>query len=538
MADSPPAHYSSTAYTDSTAGSFADALLQALCQLDGQGRLTAKHARRLRRAIIETPKADRLGVAMEIEEHLGPFTSLPRQARDAIVRAIGEDDWWRMAGRNIGNWHFAMTRLTCTAYRKLDQSKFGRLGRPLCEVVRSLAQGGPAYSLYWTYRQQLLWQARSLARPTLGAMLQLAEIEPWHFAVSYAQGIPQPAAFRAFWHDPSRQNTVGVMLGIDLLPTPHGWWFIESNLNGALRLERTALYDRDPFVANLLAFVRAKGYRHLVVMGNTDYVDPLMAKQYEEGAAAAGLKLTIIEDAYLPKKVYGQSFHVPPPDEDSTLVMRIKQYRTSLDNLFHHKRTSRQALEVYQRRSTDPAIHLVPTGFSPILGDVASDTPFPNLVYKYPERDSGSAVVFLKAMSIEHARTVIQEAAQRNHLRSSFERFKQRVQRFDEDGLFQPYVRSSMLPDRRLYIVRAHVLLTPVGTHFLSAHRVVAGREVPAHLPSGLVRDPKPYLVNYSAGAHYEIVPPEEEPTVVKTALAIAHGFAWAAAYGFQTMTD
>jgi hypothetical protein len=50
------------------------------------------------------------------------------------------------------------------------------------------------------------------------------------------------------------------------------------------------------------------------------------------------------------------------------------------------------------------------------------------------------------------------------------------------------------------------------------------------------VHDPKPYLVNYSAGAKYEVVPPDEEPEVVQTALALARGFAWAATYGFQTI--
>lgn len=524
-----------TVHTDRATRAFAAAMAQALHHVDSKGHVTVEDAAQLRRVIAETPKEHRLTVATNLEDYVGPFESLPKHTCDAIVQAIREADWWRMAGQNLGAWHPALTRLARRIHAELPQGKLGRLLGHLCYIV----EGGPSYSLHVSYQQRLLWQARTLAHPPLKAMLQLAEIAPWHFAVGYAQGIPQLTPFRALWHDPARHNTIGVMLGLDLLPTADGWYFIESNLNSALRHERTVLYDRDPFVSNLLDFVKVQGYRHLVVMGNNVvHMDSLMIKQYQEGAAAAKLKLTILEDAYLPKKLQRQGYGVPRLEEDRTLVMRMKFYRTSLDGLFQHKMASRRALEVYKRRSADPAVRLVPTGFSVFLGDVALDEPFPNLVYKFPELDSGRGVVLIKATSPAHAGAVLREAARQHHPQSPFDRVKQRIIRAHEPGIYQPYLHASMLPSRRLYIVRAHVLLTPIGTHFLSAHRVIAGREVPEHLPPGFVQDPTPYLVNYSAGAKYEIVPSEEEPEVVQTALALARGLCWAASNGFQTIAE
>ena len=530
-----------TAVANGTTNSFATAMAQAVHQLDHDGRLTAENARILRRVIAATPREHRLYVAMEPERYFGPFESLPRKARDAIVQAVRDDDRWRMTGRNMGDWHFAMTRLIRTAGTKLRKSKLGRSTNELADVIRKSVQEGPAYGVQELYRRQLLWEGKFMARPTLAAMLRVAEIEPWHFAVGYARGLPQPAPFRGFWHDPSRQNTIGVMLGIDLLRTPDGWWFIESNLNSALRRERTAIYDRDPFVSSLLDFVGGQGYRHLIVMmNNAARVDRLMAKQYEEGAAAHNIRLTILEDAFLPKRAYRLSYDVPPVDEDRTLVMRIKYYPTSLDRLFQHTRASRQALEVYKRRSADPAFLLPPTGLEPILERIDLNDPFPNLVYKLPERDSGGGVMLLKVMSPEHAHTVLQELPRLKSPESLIARFRGSMHRrmFDQNGIFQPFVRSSMLPGRRLYIVRAHVLMTPIGNHFLSAHRVVSGSAVPESLPLGLVQDPTPYLVNYSEGAKYEVVPPEEESEVVTAALAVAKGLAWAAAHGFQTTAE
>ena len=92
-----------------------------------------------------------------------------------------------------------------------------------------------------------------------------------------------------------------------------------------------------------------------------------------------------------------------------------------------------------------------------------------------------------------------------------------------------------MLSGRKLYKIRAHVLITPVGLQFLEAYRVISRFSVPDKLPFGIVGDPGPYLVNLSSSSNYEIVPPEEEQSVKEAAIAAAKGLSWAVDYGFQT---
>ncbi|MER3446249.1 MAG: hypothetical protein C4291_05125 [Candidatus Dadabacteria bacterium] len=174
------------------------------------------------------------------------------------------------------------------------------------------------------------------------------------------------------------------------------------------------------------------------------------------------------------------------------------------------------------------------TGPEPVLGDIYPDDPFPNLVYKLPDLDEGKGVAFLKVSSAEHARTVLKESLHLNHRRKLLWNCYLIK---EQKGLFQSYIRSQLLSGRRLYIIRVHVLITPIGIKFLSAHRVVSERAVPEYLPLGVVQNPLPYIVNYSVGSKYEVVPPEEELAVETAALAIARGLAWAATYGFQTMT-
>jgi hypothetical protein len=377
------------------------------------------------------------------------------------------------------------------------------------------------------------WQGKFSLHPTLPAILKLLQIKPRDFAVCYAQNIPQLEAYRGFYHEASRHNTYSVVIGIDLLPTPEGYWYVESNLNFGMSYTRTALYDSDPFVANLIEFASEQGYRHLMIVNNTSsYVNRVMAKQFEEMAKARKIKLTIVEDAYLPKSDYIQSFSIPSLAEDGTLVVRTKFYRTSLDYLFQNKRASCRAIEMYKQCSSDPELLLPITSAEPQLDKVDKDDPFPNLVYKLPEKDEGKGLIFLKAESPDHAQRLLSEAIRMNHARGLTDRLYSLIE--DRKGIFQSYVRSLLLKGRRLYKIRAHVLLSPIGVKFLSAHSVISGFTVPEHLPFGVVKDPRPYLVNLSSSSEYAILSSEEESAVVKSALSVAKGLSWAAAYGFQ----
>jgi hypothetical protein len=469
------------------------------------------------------------------EQHLGPFDMLPQATQRAIVRAIEANDCREMAGHELGDWHIAITQLLHRLWHNLPRGM--RLARRLATVAATVLQNGPARGGYKLYRWQLGLRGKYAARPTLAALLEAAGINLKQLAVCYARGISQPEIYRGLWHDPVQHNTVGVVLGIDLLPSADGYWFIESNLDCALRLERTALYDQDPFISRLLDFASTQGYRHLVILaGNSSRIDALMTKQYEDGAAARKLKLTLIEDAFLPYSDQARSFSIPAFQHDKTLVVRIKYYHTSLDYVLQHKWASNYALKKYKAFSAEPLLLLPPVGHEPLLGTCSLDEPFPNLVYKFPERDSGAGVLFFKATSPAHAQSLLTEA--RLLFRPKDLGGRLFALQEDHHGLYQPYICPRLLDRRRLYIVRSHILITPNGMQFLSAHRVVSGSTIPEHLPIGVVQDPRPYLVNYSLGAKYERVPSAEEEEVKAATFAAAKGLYWAATYGFQTMAQ
>ncbi len=466
--------------------------------------------------------------------YFGPFDSLTAEARKAIVEAIAREDRWRMRGHEIGDWHIKLAQFFTGVRRPLSQRGLTGLSR-LAEALALAFRSGPAFLLHMLYRGLLSCHGRAPLPQTLPSLLSRIGLDPRNLAVCYARNMLQPESYRGFHHDAGRHNTYGVLLGIDLLPADGGFWYIESNLDFGMSRTRAALYDHDPFVTNLVDFAGEQGYRNLMVVHKSaSHLNECMARQYAEEARARGIRLTLVEDAYLPPQPGCiQSYGVPACVGNDTLVVRSKYYPTSLDYLFQHKNASIRALTAYKQHVDDPALQVPMTGNESVLEDVRPGDPFPNLVYKLPERDEGKGVIFIKAESREHATLLLEEALRRDRPRGILGRLYAMLE--DGNGLFQPYIRSSMLPGRRLYKVRAHVLISPAGARFLSAHRVVSQHEVPHQLPLGLVEDRRPYLVNLSTSSNYELVPPDEEQAVIEAALAIGRGLSWAASYGFRT---
>lgn len=511
----------------------------AICGVDEFGRLSKTAAATLRKALGQIPKKELHRWRVDLVGSLGPFEELPENAQRAIVETITDYDGSRTRGHELGVWHRALLRLLWRvkhwAYGlKPAHSRIVRAARQVADVMAFGARKGPAQALHTLHDRWLYLKGRFSARPSLQAAFSLSGIQPPQLAVCFATGIPQRPRYRGYWNDPSRHNTVGIVAGVDFIPTTEGCWYVESNLDLAQRPERSALYERDPFVNNLLDFAVRHGYSRLVLMdNNSSGVDPVMASQYTAGAEERNLDVTLVDRVNTPGSHRMRSYGIPPIDQDDTLVVRLKSYPTSLDNLFDLKRACSRALELYRLATGDSDLLLPASSADPILGEVDADDPYPNVVYKLPELDQARGVYFLKARSVEHARELADEAVQTSSHRGLQERILFAMT--GRSGLFQPYVKSSLLPDRRLYIIRAHVLITPVGVEMLSAHRVVTGTGIPGSLPFGVVADTRPYLVNFSANSRYEIVPSDEESAATRAALAVGRGLAWAAEYGFET---
>jgi hypothetical protein len=302
--------------------------------------------------------------------------------------------------------------------------------------------------------------------------------------------------------------------------------------------ERSRLYTVDPFVTNLVQFAKRNGYTSLLFLACNDVpVDDIMAARIEQAARDAGIRATVLEDCYAPQRRLAQTFLVPPLDHGRTLVVRRKMFHIALDAIFHHKTLSFAALEAYQRTFPERDVRLPPTDLEEISRALRMDGPFPNLVCKFPERDQGQGVVFMKVPTLARARAILDDAVEMNRhsVANIWTKLRYRFNLEDQTAVFQPYIPSSLGEDRCLSIVRAQVFASPIGSQFLSAHRVVSELPTPASLGEGLVHDARPYIVNYSLESHHAPIAPEDTARVETAALSVVRGLCWAVEARYQT---
>jgi hypothetical protein len=510
------------------------ALRDALNAVRSDGRVPRPVASRVRAAVLEQRRRRAEPPAQEIVDALPAFETLSDDARQSLYAVVRRDDEWSMWLRRA-KWRQALTRAARTLALKIP-GRYLRLRR-LLDLGESLFlfwQARLAHELYRVWLGLRGWTARE---PTLAATLRIAGLDARVIAASYLRDTPQPLDTAAYWHNPVDHTTVGVIVGIDFIVNEEGVWFVESNLNVGLTEERSRLYETDPFVDNLVRFARQNGYTSLVYLACNDYgVDRIMAAAIERAALASGLRATILEDRYAPQCHFAQTFEVPPLAE-RTLVVRGKMFHTALDAVFHNKTLSLHALESYQRALHDPEVRLPLTGAHSMPETLRMDGPFPNVVYKFPERDQGQGVMFLKVPSLARAQAILSDPIEMNRhsVANVWTKLRYRLKLEEQTGIFQAYVPSFLLEGRRLSIARAHVLATPVGLAFLSAHRVVSNLPVPESLAEGLVEDATPYIVNYSLDSEHAPMPLDEEVRVSKAALGVVRALCWAVQSHFQT---
>src|SRR5688572_1675318 len=393
----------------------AGALLDLFESADETGYVPGRVARGALRIISRASRAERAAAMHDPEQHFGPFDGLSEAAQRGILWAFRQRDWIRVRRQEPGAVHLSLMhplfRLKKRAYAQAASSRGAAAAR---QVIDTLAFGVRRLpfdaNLAW---DRLESQARvRLGRiPSLAAVLSVAGIDIRPLAACYARPIGQPSGYRGYWHDATAKRTVGVAAGIDFLPTDEGLRFVECNINFAQRAERSALYETDPYVENLLDFAVEQGYRRLTVVDSGAIgIDPATAQRFEMGARARGLALTLVDRENVPDSKYQCRYSMPPIETPDTLQVRTRSYPIALAYVADMKRASVRVLERYQEIARDPALLLLQSGSEPLLGHVAPGEPFPNVVYKLTEIDQARGVYFLKAESAEHARRILGDA--------------------------------------------------------------------------------------------------------------------------------
>lgn len=483
-------------------------------------RIETRSARRLSKELKKIKISNK-----EPEEYLGPYENLSSDVSQIIQSMVETED--RLNSKEI-YFHIKLSQLMVKLWWLSSRYKltrpFSNLLYFISIIVKSLPKIFPII-----YRNFIIVRDKILFKSSLPATLYAAGIKPQDFVVCYVKSISQPEKYPGFLDNRSENITYGTILGIDLIPSNEGYWFIESNLNFGISKKRSLLYDRDPFIINLLEYAFTKDYKNLIFLYNTSsYVNSLMKLQLQKESKFYGIEITFIEDPHLPGVDYISQNKILQDLDKNTLIVKTRFCRTSLDYLLNNKSASLRALKKFQSVSHTPM--LIPEmSNEPIINHF--NPSFPNVIYKLSDRDEGKGLLLMKVETSDQAKESVKIFLKRQsrHLLSRLYSFID-----NNTGFYQPYIIPLMQKERCLYKIRAHVLITPIGSRFLSAHKVISKYPVPERLRPGIVSDSKPFIVNLATSAKYEKVSEEEKKDIEKSTISIADGLSWAINYAFK----
>ena len=210
------------------------------------------------------------------------------------------------------------------------------------------------------------------------------------------------------------------------------------------------------------------------------------------------------------------------------VLFTVLNMKAPLPHFLHDKICTARWFAEVMAEAGDPASRLacIPT-FDRLL--VPPEPPggrWPNLVVKLTNVDQAKAVAMGRFATEEEARHGLRLEDSPNSVPGVFRiGLRQKVLHPFFHGannvLYQPFVPPEVV-DGRARLIRLHVFVSPLAGAFLSAHGVLAAADLPDHLPPGLVRDDRVYVVNFSAGSRYCRLPAETEAELREVAREFA----------------
>jgi hypothetical protein len=324
--------------------------------------------------------------------------------------------------------------------------------------------------------------------------------------------LPQHPRYLGYWYDEVRHVLIGMHLGLDINYSDGKYYLVECNTHPALRPERRGLYPDsfDPIIDGLVSIAKRFDFER-VVLHRARAWSKIYLDEFERASRASGVEFV---GASLPFVHRTKRPIVPLPDplQPKTIYVGNWSQGTPISLFMHDKARVGRWLEETLEQEGEPAGKLacIPTSDRAVIPNRPNAPCWPNLVLKLANSDGGKFVAMGRFESEDHARRELKLGGDRWAVPRFFRRGF--VGRFFSAPkvVYQPFIPPDVVGGRAR-LIRAHVFVSPLVDAFLSAHGVVASKDLPDELPMGLVKDRAPYVVNFSTGSRYMGLEPEIE---------------------------
>jgi len=313
---------------------------------------------------------------------------------------------------------------------------------------------------------------------------------------------PQHPLHRGYYYDRNNHSLVGTATGLDINVSSGKHHILELNRSiGILEIIRPIYNTRyGPEIYRIADFAKKHKFRKVYVMYNRLH---LYKKELTDASAELGIEMTPISYPWVEFDKNHKHFFMPDRLEKDTLYMRLEPGYSPIMQYLSDKYNSYQWLK--EITSKDPSsfhlINIPESGNTFRINLHNYSEKWPTLVIKLSGKMQGQSLFMLKADSEEKAMVALNIS--RKDEKPPFlsakgtEKIVDRLFGQDKTVIYQDFVPPALKGDKAGRI-RINVFASPLESFSLSDYYMWTVFETPERCPDGLLKDPKPYIVNWA----------------------------------------
>ncbi len=329
-----------------------------------------------------------------------------------------------------------------------------------------------------------------------------------------AHRVAQHPRYLSYWHDPERHSMVGMIVGVDMIRHGGKYYVVEFNHGPSIYPRRRELYDLpfDPLVSGVVATARDLGFESVVPIAfqwNALYVDEFERAGRDHGISAAAHNCPLDHPGgarrlvALPRPLPPKTMYVI----HSGLMSPLCRY---IDNKWYTARWLEHAIE--NELPADCRLAIPPTSEKFVFPREDRGPRWPNVVAKLAGGARSCDVIAgrfedeadaRRELGLDGGHTVPRQ------LRSSYASSLLFYGR--ERVIFQEFIPPELDHRGHALLYRLHLLVSPLATMYLSAHRRTSRGRVPDRVPPGIIRRDDAFVFNE---ADYQLLSSDEEEEI------------------------
>jgi len=307
---------------------------------------------------------------------------------------------------------------------------------------------------------------------------------------------------RGFFYDKSRHALVGTATGVDINVSYGRHHILELNRAiGILEIIRPIYKTKyGPEIYRIVDFAKKHQFKKVYVMYSRLH---LYKQEILAAAAEFGIDMIPVSYPWVEFDENYRRYFMPDQLERDTLYMRLEPGYSPIMHYLSDKYASYQWLKETTRHAPHafPLIHIPETDKKLHIPSSDGSAQWPTLVIKPNGKQQGQSIFMLKADSLEKAMAALlltrKDQVPLIMASRGLDKLLDPLFGSRQTVIYQEFVPPA-LKDGKAGRIRLNVFANPLESFSLSDYYMWTVFETPKKCPEGLLKDARPYIVNWA----------------------------------------